>query len=66
MTQKIEDALGGPAQASSVSPNAGFIVRFLRGIISSKLAGPLSTSVKLFVIPETWIVWYFCLSNRYF
>ena len=53
LTQKIEDALGGPEQASSFSPNAGFIVRFLRGLISSKLSGP--ASVKLFHVPEGWI-----------
>ena len=55
ITQKIEDKLGGKAYASSFSPNAGFIFRFIRGIIASKFAGPESTKVKLFLIPEEWI-----------
>ena len=54
ITQRIEDALGSKEQASAFDPNVGFILRFLGGIITSKLlAGP--ATIKLFTIPQEWI-----------
>ena len=55
ITERIETALGGPAQASSLSnPSPGFVARFLAGLTSSILFGP-PTSVKVFAINEEWI-----------
>jgi len=55
ITERIETALGGPDQASSLSsPSPGFVARFLGGLTSSKFFGP-PASVKVFAINDEWI-----------
>jgi len=55
LTERIETALGGPDQASSLSsPSPGFVSRYLGGLTSSKFFGP-PPSVKVFAINDEWI-----------
>lgn len=53
--KRIETALGGADQACMLtSPPAGFMLRFIGGMIGSKLLGPPTVS-HLFWIDEDWI-----------
>ncbi|KAL3934603.1 MAG: hypothetical protein SGBAC_009714 [Bacillariaceae sp.] len=55
LTDDIATALGGKDQAASLAnPPWGFIFRFLKGAIFSKLFGP-PTKVELFWINQDWI-----------
>ena len=55
MPEKMEICLGGKEHASAMTnPPAGFVTRFLSGLLSSQLLGA-KTTVKMFTLNEEWI-----------